>query len=175
MSDRDPEVQALLDKKAIEEVLVLALRGCDRADIDLVAASYHDDAFEDHGGTFAGPASQWLESLRTRLPKAGLMNHVMTNLMIELSGDTAVAESYITTYTRTNLDGGDGFDSATLARTVDRFEKRAGKWKIARRTLVWEWNRETPITETWARGGITSDPSILRRGGKKPNDALYQA
>lgn len=173
MADRDAEIQALLDKKAIEEVLVLALRGCDRADFDLVAASYHPDAYEDHGGTFSGPASEWLELLRARLPNAGLINHVMSNLMIELDGDKALAESYITSYSRVQA-GDDGFDNATLARTVDRFERRAGQWKIARRTLVWEWNRETPITETWGRGGITADPSSLLRGGKKPDDALYQ-
>ena len=30
MADRDPEVQALLDKKAIEETLLLFLRGCNQ-------------------------------------------------------------------------------------------------------------------------------------------------
>lgn len=174
MPGRDPEIQALLDKKAIEEVLILALRGCDRADIDLVAASYHDDAYEDHGGTFAGPARDWLASLRERLPQAGLMNHVMTNLMIELDGDRALAEAYVTTYRRLTLDG-DTFDAVTLSRTIDRFERRADAWKIARRTLVWEWNREAPVAETWSRGTITSDPNILRRGAKKPADALYSA
>jgi hypothetical protein len=38
MAERDPEVQALLDKKAIEETLLLFLRGCDRADVALSSA-----------------------------------------------------------------------------------------------------------------------------------------
>lgn len=177
MADLDPqhrELQALLDKKAIEETLVLYLRGCDRADISLVERAYHDDAWEDHGGTFDGPASEWVNVIRGRLPKAGLMNHLMMNLMIELDGDKAVAEAYILTASRLKVDG-QWFDTRTLARTVDRFEKRDGVWKIARRSMVWEWNEEHEITETWARGAITADPSILKRGGKMPNDILYAA
>lgn len=174
MAVRDPELQALLDKKAIEEVLVLYLRGCDRADIALVENAYHPDAWEDHGGTYDGPASGWVERVRELLPKAGLMNHLMTNMMIELDGDRAVAEAYILTASRLKVKG-EWFDTRTLARVVDRFEKRDGNWKIKRRTLVWEWNEEHAITETWARGAITTDPSILRRGAKMPDDALYAA
>lgn len=174
MGDREAQVQALLDKQAIHEVLALYLRGCDRADVALVAAAYHPDGWEDHGGTFDGPASEWVGSLRERLPKAGQMNHLMTNLVIELDGDQALSECYILTFSRV-LDPESPFDSMTLTRAIDRFERRAGAWKIKHRTLVWESNRELPLTETWARGAIAADPSILRRGGKKPADALYTA
>jgi hypothetical protein len=174
MGERDPEVQALLDKQAIHEVLALYLRGCDRADVSLVAAAYHDDGYEDHGGTFSGPASEWIASLAERLPKAGLMNHLMTNLVIELDDDRALSECYILTFSRVATDERP-FDSMTLTRAIDRFERRDGKWKIKHRTLVWESNRELPLTETWGRGAITGDPSILRRGAKKPADALYTA
>ena len=51
-----PAIQALLDKQAITDVINLYLRGADRADIDLIAAAYHPDAIEDHGGVFKGPA-----------------------------------------------------------------------------------------------------------------------
>lgn len=171
---RDPELQALLDKKAIEEVLVLYLRGCDRADISLVEQAYHPDGWEDHGGTFNGPASEWVDLVRERLPKMGLINHLMTNLMIDLDGDKATAEAYILTASRLRVKG-EWFDTRTLARTVDQFEKRGGAWKIARRTMAWEWNEEHALTETWARGVIAPDPSVLTRGGKMPNDILYAA
>ena len=64
---RDPELQALLDKKAIEEVLLGFLRGCDRADPDLVERAYWPDGWEDHGGTFDGPASEWVAAVKARL------------------------------------------------------------------------------------------------------------
>ena len=175
MVDRDPEVQALLDKKAIEEVLLKFLRGCDRGDPELVERAYWPDGWEDHGGTFDGPASEWVAVVKERLPKAGLMNHLAMNLVIDLtSGTTAVAECYILTASRLKVKG-EWFDTRTLARCVDHMEKRGAEWRIKRRTMCWEWNEEHEITETWARGAITNDPSLLRRGGKKPDDILYTA
>lgn len=173
MSGLDPAIQALLDKKAIEEVLILFLRGCDRADMSLVERAYWPDGWEDHGGTFNGSAPDWIEAIRGRLPKSGLMNHLMTNLMIELRSSTrAVAECYILTASRLKVKG-EMFDTRTLARCVDTMEKRGDEWRILRRTMCWEWNEEHPITETWARGAITTDPTILRRGAKKPDDIIY--
>lgn len=172
---RDPEVQALLDKKAIEETLLLFLRGCDRADPELVARAYWPDGWEDHGGTFNGPASEWIAVVKARLENGGLMNHLAMNMLIELKSATAAtAESYILTATRLTVDG-ELFDTRTLARCVDQMEKRGDDWRILRRTLCWEWNEEHEISETWARGTITRDPSILRRGAKRPDDIIYTA
>jgi hypothetical protein len=173
MADRDPEVQALLDKKAIEEVLLKFLRGCDRGDPELVERAYWPDGWEDHGGTFDGPASEWVAVVKERLPKAGLMNHLAMNMVIDLTGaTTAVAETYILTASRLTVKGQE-FDTRTLARCVDHMEKRGAEWRIKRRNMCWEWNEEHELSETWARGAITRDPSLLRRGGKKPDDILY--
>ena len=172
---RDPELQALLDKKAIEEVLLGFLRGCDRADADLVERAYWPDGWEDHGGTFDGPASEWVASVKARLVHPILMNHLVHNLMIEMAGPSrATSECYILTATRPTVNG-ETFDVRTLARCVDQWEKRGDEWRILRRTMCWEWTEEREINETWARGAITSDPSILRRGQKKPDDIIYTA
>jgi ketosteroid isomerase-like protein len=162
----------LLDRQEIHDVLVSYARGADRGDADLIAAAYHDDAIEDHGGTFLGPAKDYVAMLRKLLPGAPRMSHILTNVLIELDGDRAVAEGYFLTFSR--RDGGDDpFDSLTMARVVDRFERRGGAWKIAHRRLAWEWNHEMPMKETWGRGLIAPDPSKLVRGGKKPDDILY--
>ena len=175
MADRDLEVQALLDKKAIEEVLLKFLRGCDRADADLVERAYWPDGWEDHGGTFDGPASEWVAVVKARLLQGGLMNHLAMNLVIDLkSATTATAECYILTASRLTANG-QAFDTRTLARCVDRMEKRGDEWRIFRRTMCWEWNEEHELSETWARGAITTDASVLRRGAKKPNDIIYTA
>jgi hypothetical protein len=171
---RDPEVQALLDRQAIQDVLVRYCRGADRADIALIADAYHPDATEDHGGVYNGPAAAYVEQMAAILPRAGLMNHMTTNVLIELDGDVARVESYILTFARMKK-AGEKFDTLTLARAVDRFEKRDGRWKIAARRLVWEWNHEMPFNETWGRGLIAPDPSVLARGKKAPDDLVYQA
>jgi len=170
---RDPEIQALLDRQAIQDVLVRYCRGADRADLDLIASAYHPDATEDHGGVFSGPASTYVAQMAKILPRAGLMNHMTTNVLIELDGDLARVESYILTFARMKKDG-EKFDTLTLARAVDRFEKRDGAWKIAARRLVWEWNHEMAFAETWGRGLIAPDASVLVRGAKAPDDIVYQ-
>lgn len=171
---RDPEIQALLDKQAIHDVLVSYCRGADRADVALIAAAYHPDAIEDHGGTFKGPASDYVAQIAAVLPGARFMSHSTTNILIELDGDKALVESHILTFSRMRVDG-EKFETLTLARAIDRFEKRGGAWKIAHRRLVWEWNHEMPFAETWGRGLIAADPAALVRGAKKPADVLYQA
>ena len=173
MSGRDPELQALLDKQAIQEVLTRYTRGADRGDADLIEAAYHPGAVEDHGGTFQGPASDYVAMLRKILPTAPRMTHMITNILIELDGDRALSECYMLTFSRRET-GDDGFDSLTMARAIDRFEKRDGRWAIAHRRISWEWNTEFDIKESWGRGMIAPDPSQLVRGGKKPDDILYE-
>lgn len=172
MSKHAPEIQALLDKQAITEVINLYLRAADRADVELLTTCYHDDAWEDHGGVFNGPAKDYVAIMAKMLPKGGIMNHLSTNILIELNGDSAKAEHYILAYARMKKDG-EKFDTLTLARAIDRFERRDGAWRIAKRTLVWEWNHEMPFAESWGRGLMAPDISALVRGGKKPNDPLY--
>lgn len=172
MSKHAPEIQALLDKQAITDVINNYMRAADRADIDLLKTCYHDDAWEDHGGVFDGPAVDYVAIMAKALPKGGIMNHLATNVIIELNDDTAKVEHYILAYARMKKDG-EKFDTLTLARAIDRFERRDGVWRIAKRRLVWEWNHEMPFAESWGRGLMAPDVSALVRGGKKPNDPLY--
>lgn len=165
-------IQGLLDKQAITEVLMRYSRAVDRGDEALLRACYHDDAIEDHGGSFLGPARDYIEAILPALHSDRLMTHTVTNLLVELDGPaSARSECYYLSFARYPA-AEPPFETLTLARAIDRMEKRDGTWRIARRTLRWEWNREQPIAETWARGGI-GDPAILLHGGKMPNDPLY--
>ncbi len=170
----DPRIEALIDKQAITDVINLYLRGADRADADLIAAAYHADAIEDHGGVYNGPASDYVALMAKMLPKAGVMNHLATNIVIELHGDVAHAEHYILAFARMKKDG-EKFDTLTLARAIDRFERRDGEWKIAHRRLAWEWNHEMPFAESWGRGTMFPPGTELVRGAKKPDDLIYAA
>jgi len=168
----------LLDRQEIEDVLIGYARGADRADIDLIERAYHPDAIEDHGGVFVGPAAKYVGILRKLLPDAPLMSHLCTNITIELGGelgdDRAISECYFLTFSR-RAEGDDPFDSLTMARCVDRFERRGGEWRIAHRRLAWEWNHEMALAETWGRGSIIPDMTKAVRGAKKPDDILYGA
>ena len=168
-------VEQLLDRQEIEDILIGYARGADRADVDLIRAAYHPDAIEDHGGVYVGPAADYVSLMAKILPTAPLMSHICTNISVEfVEDDLAVTECYFLTFSRRQADNG-SFDSLTMARCVDRFERREGAWKIAHRRLAWEWNHEMPINETWGRGMIIPDMGKAVRGAKKPDDILYGA
>ena len=168
-----PELKHLLDKQAITELLHRYCRAVDRADLELLGDCYHHDATEDHGGTFKGLAADYIAQIAPVLPRS-LMSHTTSNILIELDGDVARVESHILAFARLKKDG-EKFDTLTLARAIDRVERRRGVWRIAERRLVWEWNHERPMAETWGRGLIAPDPGVLVRGAKTPADPIYGA
>ncbi|MGI8331207.1 nuclear transport factor 2 family protein [Actinomadura scrupuli] len=170
---RDPAVQALLDKQDIYELLARYLRAADRGDVDGIAACYLPGATEDHGGVFDGTARDYVRSIAPTIthPRSRTM-HCMTNVLIDLDGDQARAESYVTTFSRVRTPDGPGH-SFVGARLLDRLERRDGHWGIAHRRLVWEWNHDAPAAETWIFGMLIADPGGLARGGKHPDDPIY--
>ena len=169
---RDPDLQILLDKQAIAEVLYAYCRAVDRADLELLRACYHPDATEDHGGTFIGSAADYIANIAPILPRGGIMTHTTTNILIAIDGEVAHTESHILAFARMKKDG-EKFDTLTLARVGDRMERRDGVWRIAARRLAWEWNHEMPMAESWGRGLLAPDPTVLVRGAKHPHDIVY--
>lgn len=173
MTDRNEAIDALLAKQEIAELLTRYLRSVDRGDIATLRSCYLPGATEDHGGVFSGPAEDYVDSITATLthPRART-SHNMTNLLIEVRGDTATAESYCITFSRIKA-GGAYHHSFTGARMLDRLERRDGAWGIAHRQLVWDWNHDAPEAEHWMQGLLTSDPSVLRLSGKFPADPVY--
>jgi SnoaL-like domain len=172
----DPALQALLDKLQIAELLTRYLRSVDRGDVDTLRACYLPGATEDHGGLFAGPAQDYVDSIAAALthPRSRT-SHNLTNLLIDLDGDVATAESYCVTFARIKADG-QYYHSFTGARMIDRLERRDGEprtWGIAHRQLVWDWNHDAPEEEHWMRGLLAPDPSVLRMSAKFPADPVY--
>ena len=173
MTDRESAVAALLDKQEISEVLTRYLRSVDRGDVETLRACYLPGATEDHGGLYEGPADAYVDSIARDLthPRART-SHNMTNLLIELDGDSATAESYCITFARIKA-GGSYYHSFTGARMIDRLERRDGAWGIAHRQLIWDWNHDAPAAEHWMQGLLAPDLSVLRLSGKFPADPVY--
>ena len=147
-------VEDLLAKEEIREVIYRYARGIDRMDFDLVAACYHPDAYDDHG-TFQGNVPEFVEMCKGFLPRFVVTQHFMGNLLIEVEGDTARAETYAVAYHRKELADGSGHDDVFGIRYVDRFEQRdGGPWLIAHRVVATEWRRVDPVPVGKLRGHI---------------------
>jgi hypothetical protein len=137
---RDPAVQEMLDKAAIREVLWRYCRGVDRRDPDIVSSCYHPDAHDDHvghvytGGSVGQGLVDWMNEIMVKT------SHNITTNTIEVDGDSAGSESYTTSMHVTKGQGGaEDRLMLSVARYVDRFERRDGAWKISSRLVVPEF------------------------------------
>lgn len=159
-------------REEIRDVVARYCRGADRLDWDLVRACFHPDARDEHGlydGDIEGMIrffSIWSgENYRSAMPLLG-------NQLVALEGDVAVSEAYCVSFLRLDLERASSprvaalFEPAALAavlaeapagfvdlnigvRFVGAFEKRdGGRWLIAHRVVVREWDRLDPVRAT---------------------------
>lgn len=170
----DPNtLETLLAKQDITDVIMRYARGTDRADGPLLKSCYHDDAIEEHGSTYSGPAHDYVDGAVKRISQMGVMAHYVCNICIDLDGDTAYVETYVLTFARFEKDG-EPWDTQTGGRIVDRFERRDGVWKIAHRKMAFDWNRDAPSREGWCLGMFKPDDPGMVMGRKGAEDLSYQ-
>jgi hypothetical protein len=159
-------VAALLAQREIEDVLHRYCRGIDRLDLEAVRDCYWPDATDSHGG-FAGTRDEFVDWVAKLLPRFESTMHFLGNVLIEVAGDAAVAESYALAFHR-SPDPRPSLNLVVGVRYVDRFERRRGAWKIARRVCVTEWSR---VDDEAGRFPIA--PGHLR-GQRGPGDVVYE-
>jgi hypothetical protein len=130
-------------RREITDCLHRNCRGIDRMDVDLVRSAYHDDGYDDHGDYFRGGVEDYLAWVMPVLSSRFTSTmHTLSNITIEVAGDTARSESYLIAY---HVSAGTGALRVFGARYIDRFARRDGiGWRIAHRTLVSEWQVEQP-------------------------------
>lgn len=170
---REHALADLLAKQDITELLTRYLRAVDRGDIAALRACYQPGATEDHGGVFVGLASDYVDSVVGPLthPRS-LSMHMLTNVLIEVDGDRATAECYVTAFARVRTAEGPA-DSLVGARMLDELHCIDGTWGIRHRQLLWEWNHDMAVREGWIFGLLIADEADLRRGSKHPDDPVY--
>lgn len=176
---RERALQALLDKQALYELAVHYARAIDRRDRDLLLSVYHDDAVDEHGTLFTGGPVQYADWQPEVMRPFEITTHYIMNTAYRLDGDRAEGELHFIAYHRTA--GEDAKEICVGGRYLDRYERRNGAWKIAHRTLVWDFTRSEPVVpeqQTFLRslglpGGAAGDPSfsvlpLFRRGEPAP-------
>ncbi|HTX07849.1 MAG TPA: nuclear transport factor 2 family protein [Solirubrobacteraceae bacterium] len=157
----------LISKEEIRDVLSRFCRGVDRGEIELVRSCYHADAIDDHG-SYHGGVDGLCAAIETVVERRTCTQHFLAPPLIELDGDRAVSESYVIAYHGVrpgrSSSGGDLFVGA---RYLDVFERRGGRWRIARRTVSHCWSRRLDAAP-W-RGA-----DALTRDQRWPEDLLYR-
>jgi hypothetical protein len=184
----EQQLRGLLDKQAIEEAIKTYARALDRMDEALLRTVFHPGSKHVH--FYEGPSSDpslpsrpgqpldfvafAMDVLRTHLRT----HHQLGNILIELDGDSAFAETYFTAHHRMRPKG-DPLASPTAfdtemdyfvgGRYIDRFERRDGQWRITHRTGMTDWMRiDAPASQAF---GDVPASQIGRQG---PDDMIYR-
>lgn len=174
MPDLDPRMARLFDKDQIRDVLANYARGVDRGDGALLKSCYHPDAIEEHGGRYTGNAYEYVDGAIPRIRQMDAMQHVLgTSHFDFLTDDLAYVETYLVTLARVKSSN-EILDTFTGGRLIDRFERRAGVWKIAHRRTIFDWNRDTPMRQGWVGGMFVPGTPGMRLGAKGETDPSYE-
>lgn len=178
------ELQRLIDKDQIRDAMLRYCRGIDRRQWDVARSVFFDDA-TDHHGDFKGGIDEFFTWIQPQHDQVAKSSHMLGNMLIEFASDgVAVVESYFVV----NLELGPEAsghrkqfvaDAAKEApgrvkldvygRYVDRFEKRDGDWRVARRQVVFDSQHSQPLI------GNVDDNSHWVLGRRDAEDAIFKA
>jgi 3-phenylpropionate/cinnamic acid dioxygenase small subunit len=140
------QLERLLSRQEIQELLARYARGVDRRDWNAVRAAFHPDATDDHG-PYKGGLNGFMAYVERRHETIDQAMHFLGNCLIEFAtADLALVETYFIAFQwpAPQNEGELIVDRDAIGRYVDRIERRHGEWKIARRIVVLDAIRTIP-------------------------------
>lgn len=156
------------DRLAITDKLYRYCRSVDRLDVALGRRVFHPDSYAVFG-IYEGDGRGWIDFICEEHRKFLHHSHQVTNIVIDLDGDRAGSESYVTATLRAK-DGERVLQRQFWARYVDQWSRRDGLWAIDRRECVIDFDalsEAAPIGEHDRSRRDAADPSyaVLRPVG----------
>lgn len=174
-------LQGLADRTSIVETMARYARGIDRRDWELVRSVFFEDATSNHGD-FKGSRDEFVDWISERHASITRSSHYLCNCIVDfVAGDKAIVETYF--IARMRIGPQDGGHRAMLVsnepseeggdlivevcgRYADRFEKREGDWRIARRITIFDFSASQPAPPV-------QDNPLWAHGVRGPADPLY--
>jgi len=153
-------LQQLSDKQEITEVIYRLARSV-----------WHPDGTADYGELFQGTGDGFIEWVWVGHAAMDRHSHQVTNILIEVDGDGAVSEAYVTVALRSKPENGAAVEIESRGRYLDRWSRRDGRWAIDHRRFVEDLQRvhdAPPLDgESGASRRDRSDPSYDVLGGPR--------
>jgi glyoxylase I family protein len=177
---RSDVVAELADREEIRHKIHLYCRALDRVDEPLLRSVFHPDSEHAHG-PFRGRSADFCRYAIDIVRALAGTSHHLSNVTIDLSGHVAHTESYFLAIHKMGKGKTvSGYWEPREAPTeeiaeiggryIDRWEKRAGVWKIARRIGVHDWER-------WSAANLPAreaDPAISISPARNHDDPVYR-
>ena len=164
---------ALLDREAIRDRITRLARGEDRRDAGLISSAFWADATTDYG-VFQGSFADYLAWVVPGSDAITDTQHVVGQSFIELAGDTAKVETQVVSYHRVDMGAdeqvGGERDICIGGRYLDVFARRSGEWRIAARTMLYDWYQDWGAATDWSRGVMGLPFTDPRYPGRSTGD-----
>jgi hypothetical protein len=159
-------IDDVVAREEIRSVLLRYHRAMDQVDDELGASIFHEDGTGDYGpDIFSGSGRElirWLNEYNRTLVTS---HHQMSNVSIEVEGDRAASETYVTA-TLIRPEGDDYVVRSVYGRYIDRLSRRGGRWAIDHRHYRRDFYYEQSID------GVVVGASAARDGSDESYRAL---
>jgi len=163
--DTNPGLDELLAKQAITEVIYRYCRALDRMDRALALTIWHPDGTADYGPTmYQGSGPGFVDWVWPAHESMLGHSHQIGNILVEVDGDRAGSEAYVTATLWAELEPGALTTIVSRGRYVDTWSRRAGVWAIDHRRFA-----EDLTIVTAHPGATVPDGSPARRDRTDPS------
>ncbi len=133
----------LVAKEAIKEALHRYCLAVDRIDEATWWHVWHRDAMAHYEEIFDGPAASLMVWLFDTHRSCEATSHQLSNVLIDVTDQTARSESYVTACIRAG-----GTDVVARGRYFDSWSKRDGAWRLEERRYRNDIFQVIPVTTT---------------------------
>jgi len=156
----DRDLEKLLDKEAIREVLARYCRGLDRMDKAMAHSVWWDGGTAFYDGIFEGTGHGFIDWVWESHAGMERHSHQITNLLIDVDvgASHATSEAYVTVVLWTLPDAeGKQTEIVGRGRYLDRWSKREGIWAIEHRIHLLDMSTMLLLTRGDVSAGSSRD------------------
>jgi len=166
--NREEQINQMLDKQAITDLLYAYCNAADRHDNEKMRSLYHEDAVDDHGAFFKGAAMDFIDHLPDIQKNMQILHHNLTTINIALDGDYAEGEVYVLAFHQVATEEG-AIDVLIGGRYLDKYEKRQGIWKFSYKAVLADWVKISEPSEVNLQHPFVQGSHIGTSGPKDPS------
>jgi len=161
------ELQDVADRQAITDLIYRYCRSVDRLDIPLGHSIWHQDGYAEYGAAvYQGNGRGVIDHICAQHRHTLHHSHQVANIIIDLDGDRAGSESYVTASLRVR-QGEQLKHMMVWGRYIDQWSRRDGRWGLDKRISIRDFDEVRDATAMYEHDTgrrDRSDPSyaVLR-------------
>jgi hypothetical protein len=141
-----PNAPALADRQAITDMIYRYCRAVDRLDISLGHSIWHVDGVADYGNFYQGDGRGVIDLICAQHEQLLHHSHQVSNILIEIDGDCAGSEAYVTATLRCIRDAR-VMQIDVWGRYVDWWSRREGCWGLDKRIAILDFDEIRDVVE----------------------------